>query len=101
MSSSAVSVGSGARQRKGNTPQPASEALNGTLGESPIDRKKRLEHSPPQAQWTYWVAFVVVVLLAFATRFWNITYPREVVFDEVHFGKVSLQVYSQCVHRLT
>ncbi|KAF4997591.1 hypothetical protein F66182_16333, partial [Fusarium sp. NRRL 66182] len=28
-----------------------------------------------------------MTVLAFATRFWMINYPDEVVFDEVHFGK--------------
>jgi len=30
---------------------------------------------------------VILVVLAFFTRFWNLSWPAEVVFDEVHFGK--------------
>jgi len=30
---------------------------------------------------------LVLLVLAVATRFWNLGYPAEVVFDEVHFGK--------------
>ncbi|KYK58597.1 glycosyltransferase [Drechmeria coniospora] len=33
------------------------------------------------------VAITLISVLAFITRFWGITHPSEVVFDEVHFGK--------------
>lgn len=39
-------------------------------------------------EWDYKVAIGVITLLAFATRFTGISHPNEVVFDEVHFGKV-------------
>ncbi|KAL1963856.1 hypothetical protein VTN77DRAFT_7788 [Rasamsonia byssochlamydoides] len=39
------------------------------------------------SEWDYKVALFVLTALAFATRFYKITYPNEVVFDEVHFGK--------------
>lgn len=42
----------------------------------------------PQSEWDYWLAMTVLTVLAFATRFYRIDYPNEVVFDEVHFGKV-------------
>ncbi|KAK4197762.1 Dolichyl-phosphate-mannose-protein mannosyltransferase-domain-containing protein [Triangularia verruculosa] len=32
-------------------------------------------------------AFTLITILAFVTRFWGISHPNEVVFDEVHFGK--------------
>lgn len=35
------------------------------------------------------IACTVMTVLAFVTRFWGISHPNEVVFDEVHFGKVS------------
>ncbi|KAJ9637607.1 Dolichyl-phosphate-mannose--protein mannosyltransferase 4 [Knufia peltigerae] len=38
-------------------------------------------------QWDYKLALGVITLLAFATRFFGISHPNEVVFDEVHFGK--------------
>ncbi len=31
--------------------------------------------------------FLVLILLTLLTRFWNLSSPSEVVFDEVHFGK--------------
>jgi hypothetical protein len=33
-------------------------------------------------------ALTLITGLAFLTRFWGISHPNEVVFDEVHFGKV-------------
>lgn len=33
------------------------------------------------------IAFVLITVLSFITRFWNLNLPGEVVFDEVHFGK--------------
>lgn len=45
--------------------------------------------SSPAREWDYRIALVIVTALAFATRFYKIDYPSEVVFDEVHFGKVS------------
>ena len=36
----------------------------------------------------YKVALTIITRLAFLTRFWGIGHPNEVVFDEVHFGKV-------------
>ncbi|KAI9811006.1 MAG: hypothetical protein M1832_001083 [Thelocarpon impressellum] len=39
------------------------------------------------SQWDYKLALTVITALAFATRFYGISHPDEVVFDEVHFGK--------------
>ena len=39
-------------------------------------------------QWEYKLALAVITFLSFLTRFWGINHPNEVVFDEVHFGKV-------------
>ncbi|KAG9238261.1 glycosyltransferase family 39 protein [Amylocarpus encephaloides] len=41
----------------------------------------------PGAEWDYRLAITVITVLAFVTRFWGISHPNEVVFDEVHFGK--------------
>lgn len=40
------------------------------------------------SQWDYKLALGIITALAFVTRFWGIGHPNEVVFDEVHFGKV-------------
>lgn len=78
------------RQRPGKgkratTPQP-DDYSNGTA--DTIEKVKQQSKAAVTNQWDYKVAIVVVTILAFATRFWGISYPREVVFDEVHFGKV-------------
>ncbi|KAI3329280.1 glycosyltransferase family 39 protein [Xylariaceae sp. AK1471] len=39
------------------------------------------------SELSYRIAFTVITALAFLTRFWGISHPNEVVFDEVHFGK--------------
>jgi hypothetical protein len=44
--------------------------------------------APAGSETEYKVAFGFITALAFLTRFWGITHPNEVVFDEVHFGKV-------------
>jgi dolichyl-phosphate-mannose-protein mannosyltransferase len=41
------------------------------------------------SEMSYRIAFAAITALAFVTRFWGINHPNEVVFDEVHFGKVS------------
>ncbi|RYP56519.1 hypothetical protein DL771_011838 [Monosporascus sp. 5C6A] len=41
----------------------------------------------PGSEWEYRIAFTIITILAFVSRFWGITHPNEVVFDEVHFGK--------------
>lgn len=41
-----------------------------------------------QSEWDYRLAMTIITVLAFITRFYKISYPAEVVFDEVHFGKV-------------
>ncbi|KAH0842194.1 hypothetical protein AYO21_00181 [Fonsecaea monophora] len=38
-------------------------------------------------EWDYKIALAIITALAFATRFFGINHPNEVVFDEVHFGK--------------
>ncbi|RSM12979.1 hypothetical protein CDV31_006080 [Fusarium ambrosium] len=35
----------------------------------------------------YQIGLAIITILAFVTRFWGISHPNEVVFDEVHFGK--------------
>lgn len=42
----------------------------------------------PGNEREYKATFVLMTVLAFITRFWGISHPNEVVFDEVHFGKV-------------
>ncbi len=66
-------------------PVPAPAVRKEELGEIP--RAKELAHGS-RTQWDYKLALAAITLLAFATRFWGIGHPDQVVFDEVHFGKV-------------
>ncbi|XMA10698.1 hypothetical protein WAI453_003489 [Rhynchosporium graminicola] len=49
--------------------------------------KAKLETIAPRAEWDFRIAVTIITILAFITRFWGISHPNEVVFDEVHFGK--------------
>lgn len=40
------------------------------------------------SETAHYIVFSVITALAFITRFWGISHPNQVVFDEVHFGKV-------------
>ena len=44
-----------------------------------------------QSETEYKIGLAVITVLSFVTRFWGISHPNEVVFDEVHFGKVSFR----------
>ena len=65
--------------------------VNGTM-DSDDDALKRalddLNKGAPSREWDYKLALGVITILAFFTRFFGINHPNEVVFDEVHFGKV-------------
>ena len=71
-------------------PQKDKSKVDGKLdkAEDILDQAIRSTKATVASEWDYKVALVVITLLAFATRFWGISHPDEVVFDEVHFGKV-------------
>lgn len=84
MSSPAQSVkqrGQGSKKRA-TTPAPSDKVADVL---SQIQQETKAVAS---RDWDYKLALVVITLLAFATRFYGITHPNQVVFDEVHFGKV-------------
>lgn len=60
-----------------------------------LDQVQKQTKATVQNDWEYKLALAVITLLAFATRFYGITHPNQVVFDEVHFGKVSCCVVFQ------
>jgi dolichyl-phosphate-mannose-protein mannosyltransferase len=73
----------GLRQRKkGTTPTPGSSEDD----DLDIIAKAKAQVKPPN-ELDYQIGFGVITSLAFLTRFWGISHPNEVVFDEVHFGK--------------
>lgn len=80
------------RQRGGQKDKKASSPLpekisNGDINGIVKDTSETLQ-SAVTSELDYKAAFVVITVLAFITRFWGIGHPNEVVFDEVHFGKV-------------
>jgi dolichyl-phosphate-mannose-protein mannosyltransferase len=76
-----------AKQTK-TTPLYSSSTLvdNGGLPPEPYYKDKR---PVSKSEWDFKLALVVVTIAAFITRFWGIRHPNQVVFDEVHFGKVN------------
>lgn len=56
--------------------------------EDAINQFKGAAKETVQREWDYKLALAVITILAFVTRFWGISHPNQVVFDEVHFGKV-------------
>ena len=89
MSSPAGSV----RKRKDvNTPakaKDASAAGNAAPQDPELDALVKANVQKTGVEWDYRIALSIITLLAFITRFWGISHPNEVVFDEVHFGKVN------------
>lgn len=77
---------SGVRQRGGQTPKRQTTPAPTSKGDEILDNIKETVTS----EWDYKAALGVFTILSFITRFWGISHPNEVVFDEVHFGKVCL-----------
>jgi dolichyl-phosphate-mannose-protein mannosyltransferase len=93
MSSPAGSV----RQRPGKDKKrpmsPNQEALSEKVSEKVANVVEKVKPYKPVQQgkeWDYKLAISVLTVLAFISRFWGIRHPDQVVFDEVHFGKVCI-----------
>lgn len=90
MASTATPQGS-VRQRnvpnskKKNGAAAGSASTSDTELDSLIEANKQA--SGPESELDYKIALAVITVLAFVSRFWGISHPNEVVFDEVHFGK--------------
>lgn len=78
------------RQRGGKKNDRATSPGVEKEAEKQVQPNLRQPAAKPSSEWDYKLALFVVTVLAFATRFYNISYPDQVVFDEVHFGKVSI-----------
>lgn len=87
MASTATPQGS-LRQR--NVPGSKKKVGTGSGDDSELDVlvKSAKQASVADSAWDYKIALAVITVLAFISRFWGISHPNEVVFDEVHFGKV-------------
>jgi dolichyl-phosphate-mannose-protein mannosyltransferase len=88
-------VGSARKRKDASTPVKAKDASstgmaaprNAELDE--LDELAKSTVEKPAVEWDYRIALAIITVLAFVTRFWGIGHPNEVVFDEVHFGKVN------------
>lgn len=76
------------RQRGGKRPAEADSTQLSDSTEDAIKDFKGAAKETVQREWDYKLAFAVITILAFVTRFYGISHPNQVVFDEVHFGKV-------------
>lgn len=74
--------------RQRNVPKKADPTVSSP--ESDVQKVARVVQKKTKVdnERDYQIAFVIITVLAFVTRFWGISHPNEVVFDEVHFGKV-------------
>ena len=76
-------------KKRPTTPNP--DAIADQV-DSAVEKAKREFKTNHGAEWDYKIAIAVITVLAFITRFWGIRHPDQVVFDEVHFGKVRMNL---------
>lgn len=74
------------RQRAGKEKNKL--VVNGDRDEDVLTKALDDAQKRTPSDWDYKIGLGVVVALSLATRFFGISHPNEVVFDEVHFGKV-------------
>ncbi len=74
------------RQRSGQSAKKA-PSVPAASRDEPLDSLP-IQSSGITSEWDYKLALAIITVVAFITRFWGIGHPNEVVFDEVHFGKV-------------
>ncbi|KAJ4381967.1 Dolichyl-phosphate-mannose--protein mannosyltransferase 4 [Neurospora sp. IMI 360204] len=74
--------------RQRNVPASSKQAKNGVSDDVETDKvPNAVAPAKSGSELEYKLALGLVTGLAFLTRFWGISHPDEVVFDEVHFGK--------------
>ncbi|KAK5652585.1 hypothetical protein OQA88_10346 [Cercophora sp. LCS_1] len=76
--------------RQRNVPGTGKKNKDGAVSDVEIDKLVKAAGSKPASNGSerdYKIVLVFITAMAFLTRFWGITHPNEVVFDEVHFGK--------------
>jgi len=76
----------GGKKKHGNVPADGPTPAD-TDVPSPSDSKPDFQ-TKNKSEWDYRIACVLLTVAAFVTRFWALNHPNQVVFDEVHFGKV-------------
>ncbi|KAG8674661.1 Dolichyl-phosphate-mannose--protein mannosyltransferase 4 [Fusarium poae] len=74
------------RQRGAPSKKPSEESFNPN---PELDKlaKAGAQRAAAQSETEYKIGLAIITVLSFVTRFWGISHPNEVVFDEVHFGK--------------
>lgn len=75
-------------KKRSTTPNPPSTEVVSEKAANFLEKAKPYKSRQKQPEWDYKVAISILTVLAFITRFWGISHPDQVVFDEVHFGKV-------------
>ncbi|KAL2018932.1 hypothetical protein VTK56DRAFT_10226 [Thermocarpiscus australiensis] len=76
--------------RQRNVAGSAKKSKDGASSDVELDKlvKAAAIKAPSAAsERDYKIVFALITALAVLTRFWGISHPNEVVFDEVHFGK--------------
>lgn len=76
------------RQRRAEQPKKSPTVLPAARENGELDVISKETKQAITSEWDYKLALAIITALAFLTRFWGIGHPNEVVFDEVHFGKV-------------
>lgn len=75
------------RQRRGEIPKKEMSTISSDV-DGELNGLWKETKEVVSSEWDYKAALLIITVLAFFTRFWGIGHPNEVVFDEVHFGKV-------------
>lgn len=70
--------------------RPVTPSADGTADDEILAKAVQEVKSAVKSEWDYKLALAIITVLAFVTRFYGISHPNQVVFDEVHFGKVCL-----------
>ncbi|KAK5990769.1 Dolichyl-phosphate-mannose--protein mannosyltransferase 4 [Cladobotryum mycophilum] len=75
--------------RQRNVPSKRADGSSSPAPEDELDKlaKAAAQRNPSKPERGHQLALTLVTILGFVTRFWGISHPNEVVFDEVHFGK--------------
>jgi len=73
-------------KQRPKTPNGDAPTSNGKIEET-WESVKEATKETANKDWDHRIAFVLLTVLGFVTRFWGISHPDQVVFDEVHFGK--------------
>lgn len=74
--------------RQRNVPGSTRKPKDGAVDLDELAKAPNTATASTGPERDYQITFVLITALAFLTRFWGISHPNEVVFDEVHFGKV-------------